>query len=63
MLLRWQRVGPLDASHEPKVELVAFDEIADYLPEDEPRMNDAARRDQIAERQIAIERRYGLSRR
>jgi len=63
MLLRWQRVGPLDASHEPKVELVAFDEIADSFPDDEPRMTDAARRDQIAERQIAIERRYGLSRR
>ena len=63
MLLRWQRVGALDSSHEPRVELVDFDRLAEYLPEDEPRMTEAGRRDQIAARQIAIERRYGLSRR
>jgi len=63
MLLRWQGVGELTSAHEPRVELVDFDAIASHFPSGEPSFDQAARREQIAERQEAIERRYGLTRR
>ncbi|MBJ18227.1 MAG: hypothetical protein GY910_04995 [bacterium] len=63
MMLRWQGVGALTRAHEPKVELLPFDSIASHFPSDEPSFDAAARRVQIAERQEAIERRYGLARR
>jgi len=63
MLLRWQRAGELDERHEPRVRHVDFDSIRDALPDDEPRFGAKARRAQIAERQEAIARRYGLFRR
>lgn len=63
MLLRWQRVGELGPEHEPRVELVDFDALASYFPDDEPRFGAEDRRRQIGERQAAIERRYGLTRR
>jgi len=63
MLLRWQGVGELTLADEPRVELVEFDSIASHFPENEPGFDEAARREQIAERQEAIERRYGLDRR
>lgn len=63
MLLRWQGVGELGPEHEPRVELVAFDEIRSHFPADEPVFDDQQRRAQIEARQVAIERRFGLSRR
>ncbi len=63
MLLRWQGASELSADHEPKVLLVPFDSIASYFPKDEPNFDVADRIDQIAQRQLAIERRYGLVRR
>ncbi len=62
MLLRWQGVSQtLGAEHEPVVELVPFDAVRDLFPEDEPIFDSTDRREQIAVRQRAIERRYGLS--
>lgn len=63
LLLRWQGASELSALHEPTLELVEFDSLASHLPANEPRADAGARRAQIAERQAAIERRYGLSRR
>lgn len=63
MLLRWQRVGKLDVSHEPTIELVDIESIRAHFPADETSFGAADRRAQIAERQSAIERRYGLHRR
>lgn len=63
MLLRWQRVGELDASHAPTIILIDFASIRAQFPRDEDVFNAADRRAQIAERQDAIERRYGLHRR
>ncbi|HPG24239.1 MAG: hypothetical protein H6748_16565 [Spirochaetaceae bacterium] len=60
MLLRWQGVGPLSAEHEPRVELVAFDDLPNHFPAGAVRVDVEARRRQIAERQAAIEHRYGL---
>ena len=63
MLLRWQGASALSPDHEPTVELVPFDTVESYFPDGEPRFDAAARSEQIAERQAAIERRYGLTRR
>ena len=64
ILLRWQGVvGELGPEHEPTVELVRLDALADHFPDDEPAFSPAMRRAQIAERQGAVARRYGLSRR
>ncbi len=63
MLLRWQDVGELGPEHEPSLELVDFEALATHLPEREPRFSAEERRQQIAERQRSIERRYGLWRR
>jgi len=63
ILLRWQGVGELGPEHEPRVERVAFDRVRSLFPTDEPVFGAAERRAQIAERQAAIERRYGLARR
>jgi hypothetical protein len=60
MLLRWQGVSELGPEHEPTIELVPFDEIPGRLPANEPRFGPEERRKQIAQRQAAIERRYGL---
>lgn len=60
MLLRWQGAGELGANHQPQVKRVAFDEIWEQLPRDEPRIDPAARRAQIAARQAAVAHRYGL---
>lgn len=62
MLLRWQGVAEdLGPDHEPVVLRVPFDTVRGLFPEDEPVFDAADRRDQITERQRAIERRYGLS--
>lgn len=62
ILLRWQGVAEeLGSEHEPTVSLVSFAEIRALFPDDEPVFDEAARSAQIAERQRAIERRYGLS--
>ncbi len=63
MLLRWQGAGELGPEHEPRVQLVDLAAVGSLLPGDEPVFDATQRRDQIAERQAAIERRYGLSRR
>jgi hypothetical protein len=63
MLLRWQNVGELGPEHEPSLELVDFKDLATHLPKHEPRFSAEERRQQIAERQRSIERRYGLWRR
>lgn len=64
MLLRWQGVeGTLGPAHQPSVERVRFDALRGRFPDDEPVFTAAARRAQIAERQRAIERRYGSFRR
>ena len=63
ILLRWQGSGVLDEEHEPQVELVALDEVLSRFPPQETRFDAAARRAQIALRQDAIARRFGLSRR
>ena len=63
MLLRWQRAGELDAEHAPRVRLVPIERVRSALPADEPVFDADARRAQIAERQRAIARRYGLYRR
>ncbi len=63
MLLRWQGVSALGPEHEVKVELVNLDNLRGHFPEDEPFFSAEQRRAQIAERQAAIQRRYGLSRR
>lgn len=63
MLLRWQGASELGPEHEPRVERVAFDRVRSLFPADEPVFGADARRAQIAGRQSAIERRYGLSRR
>ena len=62
ILLRWQGVAEeLGPEHEPTVSLVSFAEIRALFPADEPVFDEADRSAQIAERQRAIERRYGLS--
>ena len=63
ILLRWQGTERLGPEHEPRVELVSFDEVGARFPKDEPAFDASARSAQIAERQAAIERRYGLYRR
>ena len=63
MLLRWQGASGLGPEHEPRVERVRLDRVHSLFPADEPAFGAAQRRAQIAERQSAIERRYGLSRR
>jgi len=64
MLLRWQGVAEeLGHEHEPTVERVPFAEIRSRFPDDEPAFTAEDRRAQIAERQRAVGRRYGLSRR
>jgi hypothetical protein len=63
MLLRWQRARELGPGDEPRLRLVAFEELRRFLPQDEPVFTSEARRAQIAQRQQAIARRYGLSRR
>ena len=64
ILLRWQGVAEaLGPEHEPTITLVPFRDLRRHFPEDEPIFSAEARRAQIAERQDAIERRYGLSRR
>ena len=64
ILLRWQGVAEaLGPEHEPTIRLVPFRDLRRHFPEDEPVYSAEARRAQIAERQDAIERRYGLSRR
>ena len=61
ILLRWQGVaGELGPEHEPTVSLVPVDAIRSLFPDDEPVFEERDRRAQIAERQRAIERRYGL---
>jgi hypothetical protein len=63
ILLRWQGVSELGPEHEPRLERVSLDRVRSLFPADEPAFGAAERRAQIAERQSAIERRYGLSRR
>jgi hypothetical protein len=63
MLLRWQRAGELGEEHEPRVELVDFDSVREHFPADERVFGQGERREQIAARQRAIGRRYGLGQR
>lgn len=61
LLLRWQGAEELGPEHQPQLELVAFDALRTRLPDDEPVFGPEERRAQIAARQAAIERRYGLA--
>jgi hypothetical protein len=63
VLLRWQGAEKLGVEHEPQVELVDFDSIASHFPVNDPKFDEASRREQISVRQNAIERRFGLARR
>ncbi len=61
LLLRWQGVGVLSPEHQPDVKLVPVEEILDHFPSDVPRLDAAARSEQIARRKDAIDRRFGLT--
>ncbi|MCB0057793.1 MAG: DUF1214 domain-containing protein [Caldilineaceae bacterium] len=60
MVLRWQGVSVLDSADQPTIEMVDFESLADSFPDDEKRVTVAERREQLDQRRLAIDRRYGL---
>ena len=58
--LRFQGLpGPLDEEDHPTAELVKVGDVRAHLPADTPSINEEARREQLAARQIQLQRRYG----
>ena len=58
--LRFQGLRtPIPEEQAPSVQLVKLAEIRDHLPPDTPVMGSEERRQQLAGRQLQIQRRYG----
>ena len=58
--LRFQGLpAPLDEENHPSAELVKIGDVRAHLPADTPSINEQARREQLAARQIQLQRRYG----
>ena len=51
LLLRWQGVGELPKSHQPKTRVVKLSDLRQHLPGDEPRYGPRKRAQQLSRRQ------------
>ena len=59
-MMRWQGLSEqLSSELQPQAELVPFAGVRDYLPKDVPFFSTAQRANQIHDRRLAIQHRFG----